>query len=230
MQRFFISATGTDAGKTLLTVALLRQLRAAGKIVTAVKPVASGVQADDANGDAAQIARALGLDISPMQAVETLSAYSFAQAAAPNLAAQADGVVMEWARIMQHCQAPATADVQLIEGAGGLFSPLTDTQSNAALAKALDVPVILLGGTYLGSISHIAATLLAAQAEGVHIHALVLNQSTGQSALSPQQVAHMLQQQGLPLPPLQLLPWLKEGESVPPLLESFGITIEPTLS
>jgi dethiobiotin synthetase len=224
MARFFISATGTDAGKTFLTCMLIRQLRAAGISVLARKPVASGVQPDDATSDAALLADALGLNLTPAQAAQQLSAYSFALPEAPNRAAKAEDVVMDWGRIVDFCAADARAEVELIEGAGGLFSPITDTKNNADLACALGLPVVLVGGTYLGSVSHITATLLAAEHYGLHVQALVLNQSAGEGALPPAELAQMLYQQPIALPPMVLLEHASCWEEVPLMLEMLEIS------
>ena len=68
------------------------------------------------------------------------------------------------------------ADLTIIEGAGGLFSPLSDTHLNADLAKDLKIPLILVTASYLGSISHTLATITAADAHGLKIKKIILSE------------------------------------------------------
>ena len=202
MQRFFISATGTDAGKTFATTALITQLRDAGKTVKALKPIASGVDPQDTQSDPALLAHALG-----QGDASSICLYALRTPTAPDIAAAQEGITLEWARTVQFCDAPAASDYLLIEGAGGLFSPLTAHQTNADLAHALQLPVILVAPCHLGGVSQLLATLIAATARGITIAGIIINASTQPHALTPQQMQDALTRLApAPLPPITLLP------------------------
>ena len=208
--RYFISATGTDIGKTYVTQAMCRQARAAKLSVRARKPVASGVAPGDAQSDMALLAAAQGC------AVEDVTLYALRAPTSPELAAREEKVVLDWQRILEFC-ATGKESLQLIEGAGGLFSPLTETQTNADLARALGLPVILVAGSYLGGITHLIATLRAAWAENIVVAGIVLNASEAPHAMHTREVEEALRRL-LPEPRLPVLHLQRGVEHLPDML------------
>lgn len=178
MGGYFITASGTDAGKTLLTAALAWQLRAQGKAVLAVKPMLSGFDpADLAQSDAGQLLAALGRPVTLAEA-DAIAPWRFAAPVSPHLAARQEGAAVTAEDITDFCRrALAHEGVTLIEGAGGAFSPLVQGFTQADLLQRLRIPALVLGGTYLGGISHLLATAEALLARDVPIAALVLCES-----------------------------------------------------
>jgi dethiobiotin synthetase len=67
----------------------------------------------------------------------------------------------------------------LIEGAGGVMSPLSDGATVLDLIEALDAPVLLVTGTYLGAISHTLTAVEVLRRRGVNIRAVVINENEG---------------------------------------------------
>lgn len=188
---FFVAGTGTGVGKTLVTAALVSQL---GPPWRARKPLASG--AEGMESDPAILARA-------QNATEAdVCLHRFAAPLAPHRAAEAAGVNLDWRDIVRFCE----GDRMIIEGAGGLFSPLTSTRNNADLVKELAMPVILVTGCYLGTLTHTIATLRAAEAEGVSVAGLVVSQHAGEPL--PDIVAEDLRALQTGLSPIFLLPYL----------------------
>ena len=92
MSIFFITATGTDAGKTLITAALCHQLRAAGKAVNALKPVVSGFGPDTSDSDPMILLRALGRDVT-QEAIAAISPWRFAAPLSPGYSGSTGGPV-----------------------------------------------------------------------------------------------------------------------------------------
>ena len=161
MRTVFVAGAGTDIGKTYVACALVRALRRKGRRVAAVKPVASGVGPWDAPAfaisDTARLLDALGLP--PTRAnVDACTPWRFAAALSPDMAARREGRSLHLRDLLgAHARAVACtpADgVLVVEGAGGLMSPVTEDATGLDWLKAIDAEVLLVAGSYLGAISH----------------------------------------------------------------------------
>jgi len=164
MSALFVTGTGTDIGKTYVSCALIRALKARGAVVDAFKPVVSGFDPKDAAGsDPARLAAALG----DPGAVFHIAPRRYRAPLAPNIAARLEGdtLVLDDMVIDAVARAAELRDgLLLVEGAGGVMSPLTDSQTNLDMITALGAPVLLVAGSYLGTISHILTALVALRA------------------------------------------------------------------
>jgi dethiobiotin synthetase len=189
-QTFFITATGTGVGKTLLTCSLARQLIEAGKRVTAVKPVISGYDPGDNMSDTAQILRSQNLPVT-VPNVEAISPWRFKAAVSPNVAAERENRVIEFGDLCQFSLMPRISEIVLIEGAGGVMSPLDHSRDMLDWMTTLNVPIILVVGTYLGSLSHALTAASVIHARGAKIQALVISESED-SAMSLEETALQL--------------------------------------
>ena len=150
----FITSTGTDIGKTFVTCAMLHQLFRQHVQVEAIKPVASGVVAGDPESDPARLLRAMGRP-HHQSAINDICPWRYKQAVAANLAAAAQGESIPWPKLLHFCQRKLnTPSLTLVEGAGGLMSPINDTKTVIDLIQELSLPAIMVAGNYLGSISH----------------------------------------------------------------------------
>ncbi len=183
MPALFITATGTDIGKTFVTTGLIRALRAHGRQVVALKPIATGF--DDQNfagGDAALLLEACGRKVD-FDAIAAISPWRFAAPLSPDMAAACEGKSIDVSTVLRFCTgAIAEAeDVLLIEGIGGLMVPLDAQSTVCDLIAALKAPTILVAGTYLGSLSHTLTALEVAQKRNLPIAALVLNETKNSS-------------------------------------------------
>src|SRR3989337_2990452 len=120
---YFVTGTDTGVGKTLISCALLHGFAAQGKRVAGMKPVAAGCAGDDIHEGVRQFRAASKGPASLGQ----INPYSFAPAVAPHLAAQFAGVIIDFARIVESFTGLAgQADVVIVEGAGGLFWPVSE--------------------------------------------------------------------------------------------------------
>ncbi len=178
MSRLFLTGTGTGVGKTLVTTILCHQLRLMGRLVRALKPVVSGFSDNDPDSDPALILRSLGRTLTPESLAE-ISPWRFAAPISPHLAARREGRKVRMEEIRRFCleRTPEPGTIQLIEGAGGLFSPICENATCARLIAALGDPVILVAGTYLGSISHTLTALGCLTAMEIPIRAIVVSES-----------------------------------------------------
>ena len=102
MSTLFVTATGTEIGKTLVTCALVEQLRKRDRGVRAIKPVVSGfdeAEADDS--DCALLMRAQGQEATELDRV---SPWRFRAALSPDMAAAAENREVPFAELIQFCQ------------------------------------------------------------------------------------------------------------------------------
>lgn len=180
MKTLFIAGAGTDVGKTWVTAALARALIAGGASVAVFKPVASGYDpAHPEESDAGRLLAALGRAPTP-ENIHDVCPLRFAEPLSPPAAARREGVTLSFGMLAESCRARIAAggvDVLLIEGVGGLMSPLTDETTGLDLMTALGVPAVLVGGTYLGGISHLLTALEVLKARGLPVAALVASES-----------------------------------------------------
>ena len=189
----FVAGAGTEVGKTYVTAALTRSLRERGRAVRALKPLASGVPALDdpafPESDTARLLAAQGL-AATREAVEACSPWRFAAPLAPDRAAALEGRSLALADLVAWCRAriAASRGTLLIEGAGGLMSPVTDAATGLDWLRALDIPVLLVTGSYLGAISHALTACETLRHHGASLLAVVVSASGG-APTPPENVA-----------------------------------------
>ncbi len=179
MKRFFITASGTGIGKTFVTSLLIRQLRLSGKTVRALKPLITGYTDETASeSDTHHLLDALGL---PMNAenISSVSPWRFEAPLAPNMAAQREGRQIDLKEVIAFCNAARSGaqDYLLIEGVGGVMVPLNDHYTVREWIMILQMPALLVTGSYLGSISHTLTALEALQSKGIKVAGIVVSES-----------------------------------------------------
>lgn len=185
--RAFITATGTDIGKTYVACALAHQLRAAGQSVRVVKPVMSGFSKDDLlASDAGQLLMAQEMPCD-MSHIEAISAYRYKAPLSPHNAAEQEGRVLPFDAMLDWCQTQLSGNEShvFIEGVGGVAVPLDWRHTSIDWMKALTIPAILVCGNYLGTISHTLSAAHMLKTSGILIHAIIINDaSNGSVAIS----------------------------------------------
>jgi dethiobiotin synthetase len=179
MAAFFVTGSGTDIGKTWAACALLRHWRQAGLEPQAIKPVATGYDpARPQDSDGAALLRALGR---PAEAadVEAITPFRFRAPLSPDQAARREGGSLSARGVATPCLAVTTAarGPVLVEGAGGVMTPLNESETMLDLAVALDLPVIFVCGSYLGAISHTLTGLSVLAARGVRPPLVLVNET-----------------------------------------------------
>lgn len=176
---FFISGTGTEVGKTYVAAAIARELTARGIRVGVYKPVASGCTetstGDLASEDAVELWEAAGRPLS----LSDVCPQRFRAAVAPNVAATMEGRNVD-ANLLRLGIDPwlDAADMVLVEGAGGLMSPISDDDYNADLAADLGFPLLVVAANRLGVINDTLQTVITATVwgDGLEVAGVVLNQ------------------------------------------------------
>jgi dethiobiotin synthetase len=164
----FVTATDTDAGKTAVAVAIVRQVWSAGRRVGVYKPAASGGDGDpralwEAAGRPGRLA-----DVCPQV---------FAAPISPQHAARLEGRVVNETLLRRGIEPwCAGFDIVVVEGAGGLYSPLGNGTDNAAVVRDLGLPLVVVDAARLGAVGRTQAVVRAARADNLVVAAVVLSQ------------------------------------------------------
>jgi dethiobiotin synthetase len=152
-QTFFITGTDTGAGKTVLTALLTRFLRKRGVDAAALKPVCSGGRGD---------ARALHAASNGALALDEINPWHFRAPIAPVLAARRERKRVKLSQVVTHvCAVQKRFDAVLVEGAGGLLSPLGENFDSRDLLAALRATPIVVCPNRLGAVNQVLLTLEA---------------------------------------------------------------------
>lgn len=173
----FITGTDTAVGKTYVAAMIARSLKAAGHRVGVYKPAASGCRLDGGqlvSDDALAIWQAAGRP----DELEHVCPQRYEAPLAPHLAAEAEGKRLDPQRLRTGLDYwRDRSDVILVEGAGGLMSPVSDEDFVADLAYDFGFPLVVVVPNRLGMINQALQTLIAASAfrDGLTIAGMVLN-------------------------------------------------------
>jgi dethiobiotin synthetase len=179
MGAIFVTATGTEIGKTFIAASLARYFRGSGETIGVLKPVLTGFNPKDFSGsDPALLLQAIGKRPT-LAEIERVSPFRYKAPLAPNLAAVREGRRVDFNKIVKVCKeaARASEDRMLIEGIGGLMVPLDNERTVLDLIEELRLPALLVTGSYLGTISHTLTALEVAQSRKIKIEAVVISES-----------------------------------------------------
>ena len=177
MKTVFITATGTEIGKTFVACALGWQLRAKGEAVRIIKPTVSGFDPDDAMSDPRQILDCLG-ERPTFAALDAVSPWRFSAPISPDMAAKRENKKIDFEALVRFCREAGQGEgTLLVEGIGGALVPLTGRQLVADWIAALDCRTIVVTGSYLGTLSHTIATVEALRHRGVRVASLIVSES-----------------------------------------------------
>jgi dethiobiotin synthetase len=176
----FITGTGTGVGKTYVAALVAAALRSAGRRVGVYKPVASGSETCAGrlrSADAVALWEAAGRP----GTLEQVCPQCFAAPLAPHLAARAEGRRVDVELLSTGLEFwREQFEIVLVEGAGGLMSPVGDELYNAELAEEFGYPLVVVAANELGTINATLQTLITADVfrEGLDVAGVVLNSPT----------------------------------------------------
>ena len=184
MSAVFVTGTGTGIGKTFVSSALIRHLRNMGHPVHAIKPVVSGF--DEASwqvSDPAVLLAALGRPVT-LEEIELLSPWRFIAPLSPDIAARREGRAIAFPELIEFCRNTARSAPRtlLIEGIGGVMVPLDDHRTVLDWMSVLRVPIVLVTGTYVGTISHTLTSLEVLARRNLDIAAVAVSESERSAA------------------------------------------------
>ena len=209
MPALFLSGSGTGVGKTHFAELLIRSWRESGERVRALKPVVSGFDPrDPENSDTGRLLAALGEAVTP-ENVARVSPWRYAAPLSPDMAAAQEARAVPYDEIVAFCReavrAAAGGGRLLIEGVGGVMAPLDEARTMRDLIAAAGAPVVLVGGSYLGGLSHILTAVEAVRAFGVAIERIVVSE-TPDSAVGLAESCAVLRRLADPVP-VEALPF-----------------------
>ncbi len=172
-----VTGTGTDVGKTIVTGALLRKLRAEGIDAVSMKPVQTGAPAGSAAPDLRAHWDAAGIEPGDEDGA-LMAPYIYEPACSPHLAARLADRAIDIDRIVT-CAGRLLArhEALIVEGAGGVLVPLDDIHTNLDLMVALAMPAIVVAHRGLGTINHTLLTVRALRGAGVRVLGVVFNET-----------------------------------------------------
>jgi dethiobiotin synthetase len=178
---FFITGTDTGVGKTVVTAALAIVLRESGRDVGVMKPVASGC-VRRREGLVSEDAEFLAKAAEAPETLEEISPVRFEEPLAPTVAAARAGVETDLEPMWEAWRRLRDAhEILLVEGIGGLLTPVTPTESVADLARGFGLPLVIVSRSGLGAINHAALTIEAARARGLAVAGVVVNRYNHES-------------------------------------------------
>ena len=179
MTAIFVTAAGTDIGKTFVTAGLIRYLRGAGERVNALKPIVSGYDSSVVEtSDPAVLLRALGRQVSADE-IDTIAPWRFRAPLTPDIAAAREGRTIDFDKLVDFSRASidAATGMLFIEGVGGIMAPLDGKRTGLDFMAALDIPLLLVVGGYLGAISHALTALDVLRQRQLTVAAVVVSES-----------------------------------------------------
>ena len=178
MTNLFVSGSGTEVGKTFVTTILINEIRKTQRPVVGLKPVISGFSDDDVGrSDTGLILEAMGLEITP-ENIEKVSPWRFRAPIAPMMAATLEGRKLDIHEIAAFCQMNTAPNcIKIIEGVGGVMVPLTNQATVLDLMVEVGAPLLLVVGSYLGTLSHTLTALHTVQDHGLKVLGIVVSES-----------------------------------------------------
>ncbi len=211
----FITGTDTEVGKTVVATALVRGFVSNGLRVAVMKPVASGSQRTSRglrNEDALALMAASNVPAD----YDSVNPYCFEPPISPHIAAEEAQIPVDLTEIRRHFDTlAASADVVVVEGAGGWLAPISPHESMADLARALELPAVLVVGVRLGCINHARLSKLAIESQGVRFAGWIANSIDATVSRPAENLETLTRVLGAPA--LARVPFLKTGERAPEL-------------
>lgn len=177
----FITATGTDAGKTYVSGILVKKLRSNGINCGYYKPALSGMEEINGKlipGDVDFVLKTAGIDDEPQKYVS----YSFKPAVSPHLAAQIENNPIKLSKIKADFDnIKQNFDYIVVEGAGGIICPfnlLTEKILLPDVIKELKTDIIIVAPASLGTINSTFLTVEYAKSQNINVKGIILNNYT----------------------------------------------------
>jgi len=221
MSATFITASGTEVGKTFVMRLLIDQLEKSGADVDALKPVVTGFdEGDAAASDSGLLLTALGRPIDRAN-LDRISPWRFEAPLSPDMAAAREQRVVPFSELVAICRKAVSHGTTLIEGIGGVLVPLDHEHTVADWIAALRTPAILVTGSYLGAISHTLTALEALLSRDAPVRGIVVSESESQPVAATETAASI--ERFSDDCPVVVLPRLEDQADAPDLLTPLGL-------
>lgn len=199
--QYFVTAIGTDSGKTVASAILVEALQA-----DYWKPVQSGFPRDS---DAIADLVSFPVKIFP-------STYEFLKPASPHESAKVENQTIDLEKIIL----PETTNHLIVEGAGGILVPLNDRDFVIDIAQKFQLEIILVVNLYLGCINHTLLSIRELQRRNLSVKGIIFN-----GVSNPESERIILHHSGYK----QLLHIEKESFITPRIIQKYAQKIKETL-
>lgn len=212
---FFVTGTDTEVGKTLISGALIIQLKKQHAVVAGFKPVVAGmslISGKWCNEDL--LALSSVMNYKPQEDFLDICPYQLSTPAAPHLVAKESNIHLDYEVMLNvFKKVHEKSDAIVVEGVGGFKVPFHDGKTSADFAQDIGLPVVLVVGMRLGCINHALLTAEAIQSRGLRLAGWVSN-TIGPMTLLQENIATL--EHLMPAPLLGVIPELpKEFVQVP---------------
>ena len=210
---YFVTATGTDVGKTFITALLVKKWRDSGIDAGYYKAALSGAELRDGKwvaGDADYVKNIANLPDSQ----EQLVSYVYKEAVSPHLAARKEGNPVELTKVKADFEAAcARHEFIFAEGSGGIICPIRYDDQKIFLVdimKTLNLPLLIVTTAALGSINACVLTVEYARSRGLDVRGLIVNRygSSGNLEMEDDNIRMMQDLTGL-----EVLAKVKDGNT-----------------
>ena len=167
-----ITATNTGVGKTWASIALATALKQGGRSVVGIKPVETGTSEAPSEGeDGVKIAKATG------QAAPTRALYRFRSQVSAALAAEEEEQKIDWGKLVGEIRSLSKdAEIAILEGAGGLLTPMTWEKGALDLAKEFKARAVVAAIDKLGTINQTLLTVDELEHNGIEVLGIILSE------------------------------------------------------
>ena len=211
---YFVTATGTDVGKTFITALLVKKWRDSGIDAGYYKAALSGAELRDGKwvaGDADYVKRIANLP----DTQEQLVSYVYREAVSPHLAARKEGNPVELAKVTTDFEAALSRhEFIFAEGSGGIICPIRKDDNQTIfledIMKALGLPLLIVTTAALGSINACVLTVEYARSRGIPVRGIIVNRygMSGNLEMEDDNIAMMHD-----MTDLEILAKVKEGDT-----------------
>ena len=210
---YFVTATGTDVGKTFITALLVKKWRDSGIDAGYYKAALSGAELRDGKwvaGDADYVKRTANLS----DTQEQLVSYVYKEAVSPHLAARKEGNPVELAKVKDDFDAARNRhEFIFAEGSGGIICPIRYDDQKIFLIdvmKTLNLPLLIVTTAALGSINACVLTVEFARSRGLDVRGLIVNRygSSGNLEMEDDNIRMMQDLTGL-----EVIAKVKDGDT-----------------
>lgn len=180
MKKYFITGIDTDIGKTFISFKICKSLKKKNKITGYFKPLQSGAYEEGGILKAPDVE-----EIKKQLSIPAKYSYLLEGEVSPYLASKLNNIKIDIEKIKKDIdEFSKNIDTVIIEGAGGLYCPMSPNKTFADLIKYLDVPSIIVATPKLGRLNHILMTIECAKLKGIKIKGIIINKMPNNPNLS----------------------------------------------
>lgn len=171
MKKYFVTGVDTDIGKTFISLLICKNLKEKNINVGYFKPLQSGAYLENGILKAPDVE-----EIKKQLSIPADYSYLLKGEVSPYLASKLSNIQIDIEKIKNDINKfLSNLDTTIIEGAGGLYCPLSKNKTFADLIKYLEIPTIIVATPNLGRLNHILMTIECAKIKGIKIEGLIIN-------------------------------------------------------